>query len=153
MDVDRYPSKWLVAAIGLGISALAYTSFVAASQVGGWLAPLAGPVCLWWVVQGLALLINVSLSRPGHWPGDRRARYIAGGAAIVVGIWIGSGRVFPLAMAVLPLYCVGERWTFSRVSPPDATAVYAPLSVWMMYVLLGELLGFAIGFWSPGFAR
>jgi hypothetical protein len=153
MDVGGYPSRGSVAAFGLVTSVMAFALFVAARRGGDWMSALAGPICLWWVALGLSLLLSVAFSKPGKWPRDRRSRYIAGLAALVVGLWISCAGLWSLALTVLPVYCVGERWVYSRAFPPDTTGVYAPMPVWMMYILLGELLGFAVGSCLRAFAR
>jgi hypothetical protein len=153
MESNGTLNKWHITAVGMVIAATALALFVTVCTLSTWTMAIVGPLCLWWVAKGLVLAFSAALSRPGPWPRDYRARYVACLNAAVVGGWIGFAGVPWLALTVLPVYSAVERFVFPRVVPPDSSGVYARLPVWLSLVVLGQLFGYLVGSWTSGAAR
>jgi hypothetical protein len=153
MESNGTLNKWHITAVGMVIAATAWALFVTVRTLSTWIISIVGPVCLWWVGQGIVLAFSAGLSRPGPWPRDCRARYVACLNAAVVGWWIGFAGVPWLALTVLPVYSAVERLVFPRVVPPDSSGVYARLQVWLSLVVLGHLSGYLVGSWMSAAIR
>jgi hypothetical protein len=138
-------NKWTLTAAGLTIGVAAATLLVAAKAHRTYLSAVIGPVCLWWLSMGIAVALNVGLSRPGLWPRGRRAISVAVASAVVVGGWIGGTGAPWSVLAILPLYCVVERLLACRLLPSDEIGVYVPLPIWLGYVVSGQMLGYLLG--------
>jgi hypothetical protein len=149
----RGKEKWVLVGSALGLSAVAAVAFAAAAAAGGWPREVLCPVSLWWAGVGAVVGLTAAFSRPGPWPRDRRARYVACLNAAVVGGWIACHAAVWPALAVLPLYVLAERAVFSRLWPPDATGTYTRPRVWLTYVVVGQLAGYAAGAWTHSVLR
>jgi len=140
--MDARTVKWGVVVVAAALAASAAGAFTIAYLAGGWARVVLGPLCLWWAAQLVAVSVSATLSAPGPWPRDDRARYLVFLSAALVGGWIGCRLPAWPALAVLPLYAPLEWAVVARVWPPDEISADLGLPVWLTLVLLGEAVGY-----------